>query len=111
MHVILWDTRKRDASKDFAAGFGVGQYPGYGGLRGGILRRFFTRDRRPVTLLFAYLAAIFRHLGHTVQYVEDQMPQGADLYVFCPSLITLSVERRAILEALAGNPRARIFVV
>ena len=24
MHVVLWDTRKLDVSKDFAGGFGVG---------------------------------------------------------------------------------------
>jgi anaerobic magnesium-protoporphyrin IX monomethyl ester cyclase len=111
MHVVLWDTRKFDVSKDFAGGFGVGQYPGHGGWRGRIIRRFFTRDRRPVTLLFAYLAAIFRRLGHSVQYVEDQTPDGADLYVFVPSLITLPLERQAIIQVLTRNPGARVVVV
>ena len=107
MHVVLWDTRKLDVSKDFAGGFGVGQYPGHGGWRGWIIRRFFTRDRRPVTLLFAYLAAIFRCLGHTVQYAQDQLPHGAELYVFCPSLITLPLERQAIIDALEQTNRNR----
>jgi anaerobic magnesium-protoporphyrin IX monomethyl ester cyclase len=111
MHVILWDTRKRDVSKDFAGGFGVGQHPGHGGWRGQIIRRFFTRDRRPVALLLAYLAAIFHRLGHTVEYVEERVPAGADLIVFCPSLITLSLERAAIAQARLKNPSARIFVV
>jgi anaerobic magnesium-protoporphyrin IX monomethyl ester cyclase len=109
MHIVLWDTRKRDVSKDFAGGFGVGMYPG-GGLRGWIIRRFFTRDRRPVALLFAHLAAIFRRLGHTVEYAEDRMPKGADLYVFCPSLLTLSLERKAIVQCRLKNPGARVFV-
>jgi anaerobic magnesium-protoporphyrin IX monomethyl ester cyclase len=111
MHIVLWDTRKNDVSKDFAGGFGVGHYPGHGGLRGWIIRRFFSRDRRPVTLLFAHLAAIFRRLGHTVEYAENQLPDGADLYVFCPSLITLPLERKAILQARSINPCARVFVV
>ena len=28
MHVVLWDTRQLDVAKDFAGGFGVGQYHG-----------------------------------------------------------------------------------
>ncbi len=111
MHVVLWDTRKNDVSKDFAGGFGVGQYPGHGGLRGWIIRRFFTRDRRPATLHFAYLAAIFRRLGHTVEYAEDRLPSGADLYVFCPSLITLAWEREVIAQLQTKNSSARVFVV
>ena len=110
MHVVLWDTRKCDVSKDFAGGFGVGQHPGHGGWRGWIIRRFFTRDRRPVSLLFAYLAAIFRRLGHTVEYVEDRMPDGADLIVFCPALVTLALERGAIAEARTRFPKAGIIV-
>ena len=34
MHVVLWDTRKLDVSKDFAGGFGIGQYPADGDFRG-----------------------------------------------------------------------------
>ena len=32
MRVVLWDTRKLDVAKDFAGGFGVGQFPGNGGI-------------------------------------------------------------------------------
>jgi radical SAM superfamily enzyme YgiQ (UPF0313 family) len=110
MRVVLWDTRKLDASKDFAGGFGVGQYPGQGGLRGRLIRHFYTRDHRPVALSFAYLAAIFRRLGHEVEYAEDRLPGGADLYVFCPSLITLHLERQAMARVLAENPGARVLV-
>ena len=59
MQVVLWDTRKSDVSKDFAGGFGVGQYPVRPGLRNGIIRYFYKRDRRPVALLLAHLAAAF----------------------------------------------------
>jgi hypothetical protein len=111
MRVVLWDTRKLGASKDFAGGYGVGQYPARGGLRDWIIRRFYTRDRRPVALTFAYLAAVFRQLGHRVCYAEDQTPRGADLYVFCPSLITLHLERQAIRRVLADTPAARVLVV
>ena len=110
MQVILWDTRKLDVSKDFAGGFGVGQYPGHGGFRGKVIRRFYTRDRRPVGLHFAYLAAIFRQLGHDVRYVEDRMPGDADLYVFSPSLITLQLEREAIAGLLEKKPGAKVLV-
>jgi anaerobic magnesium-protoporphyrin IX monomethyl ester cyclase len=111
MQVVLWDTRKLDTSKDFAGGFGVGQYPRRGGLRSGIIRYFYKRDRRPVALLFAHLAAIFRRLGHQVEYVEDRIVGGADLYVFCPSLITLYLERRAMAAVLEQHPGVRVLVV
>ena len=111
MQVVLWDTRKLGASKDFAGGFGVGQGPAGGGLRGMIVRHFYKRDRRPVALLFAHLAAIFSRLGHRVRYVEDRIVGGADLYVFCPSLITLDLEHRAIAAVLARDPKARVLVV
>ena len=111
MYVVLWDTRKLDASKDYAGGFGIGMYPGRGGPRGRIIRRFFTRDRRPVALLFAHLAAIFHRLGHRVEYSEDRVPSGGDLYVFCPSLITLNLEREAITRAVELDPKARVLVV
>jgi len=110
MQVVLWDTRKLDASKDFAGGFGVGQYPGGGGVRGKIIRHFYKRDRRPAALLMAHLAAVFGQLGHRVHYVEDHIENGADLYVFCPSLITLHLERRAIARVKADNPTAQVLV-
>lgn len=111
MHVVLWDTRKLNASKDFAGGFGIGMHPGHGGLRGRIIRRYFTRDRRPVALLFAHLAAIFNRLGHRVEYSADRVPTDADLVVFHPSLITLNLEREAIARTVQLNPKARVLVV
>ncbi len=111
MHIVLWDTRRLDASKDFAGGFGVGYYPGRGGLRGRIIRRYYTRDHRPVALLYAHLAAVFGRLGHRVEYAEDRIPGGADLYVFVPSLITLELERRTIAELKSRHPNARVLVV
>ena len=111
MHVVLWDTRQLDVAKDFAGGFGVGQYHGFGGFRGRVIRWAYKRDRRPVALNYAYLAAIFRKLGHTVQYSEDRVPAGGDVYVFNPSLITLHLEIAAIHEVLAKNPQAKILIV
>ena len=45
-----------------------------------------------MSLLYAYLAAIFARLGHRVEYGEDRPPAGADLYIFNPSLLTLALE-------------------
>jgi anaerobic magnesium-protoporphyrin IX monomethyl ester cyclase len=110
MHIVLWDTRKLDVSKDFAGGFGVGQYHGRGGLLGQVVRHFYKRDHRPVALSFAYLAAIFRKLGHRVEYCEDALPRGADLYVFHPALITLNLERQVMIQVREESPKARILV-
>jgi len=101
MRVVLWDTRKFDVSKDFAGGYGVGQYPGGRRARSQLVRFMYKRDHRPTALNFAYLAAIFRDLGHSVEYVEDYIPPDADLYVFNPSLLTLPYERQAIRRAVA----------
>lgn len=111
MRVVLWDTRRRDVNKDFAGGFGVGNYHGQGGLLGRVVRRYYKRDRRPNALAFAYLAAIFRRLGHHVEFAEDRVPLGADVYVFLPALITLSLEREAISRALAQSNRPRVLVM
>lgn len=110
MRVVLWDTRKHDVAKDFAGGFGVGQFPKRGGWRGRLVRYAFKRDRRPVALAFAYLAAIFRQLGHKVEYSEDRVPAGANIYVFHPSLITLSLERQAMETVLRESPHAKVLV-
>lgn len=111
MHTVLWDTRTLDVSKDFAGGMGIGPYPKYHGWRGRMIRHLYQRDRRPVALLFAHLAAIFRRLGHSVEYVEDRIVRGADLYVFYPSLITLHIERQAMARVRAENPAAQVIVV
>jgi radical SAM superfamily enzyme YgiQ (UPF0313 family) len=110
MRIVLWDTRRADVSKDFAGGYGVGQYHGRGGLAGRLIRHAYKRDRRPVALVFAHLAAIFRRLGHAVEYSEDRVPPGADVYVFNPSLITLPLERKAIEAALRQTPRPKVLV-
>jgi anaerobic magnesium-protoporphyrin IX monomethyl ester cyclase len=110
MRVVLWDTRKLDVAKDFAGGMGIGQFPGNGGVLGRVVRHFFKRDTRPVALNFAYLAGIFRKLGHDVEYTLDTVPSGADLYVFNPSLITVALERQAIAQVLAKSPGSRIFI-
>jgi len=111
MNIVLWDTRQLDVSKDFAGGFGVGMYRGLGGPRDTIVRWFYRRDYRPPALLFAHLAAIFARLGQHVQYVVDQPPRGADLYLFNPSLITLALERQVIARLLSEEPQARVLVV
>jgi tRNA A37 methylthiotransferase MiaB len=110
MHIVLWDTRKQDAAKDFAGGFGVGSYHGHGGIAGQVVRYFYKRDRRPVALNFAYMAGVFKKLGHSVEYSEDRVPRGADVYVFNPSLMTLHLERQAMRRALTENPGAKVWV-
>ena len=110
MRIALWDTRQADVSKDFAGGYGVGQYHGGGGIGGKLIRYLYKRDRRPVALVFAHLAAIFRKLGHTVEYSEDHVPPGADIYVFHPSLVSLPFELRAIRTALGQTPKPRVLV-
>ena len=110
MKIVLWDTRRNDAQKDFAGGMGVGMFPGGGGWRGRLVRRWYRRDYRPVAMAFAYVGAILRQLGHTVQYVEDDTP-AADVFVFHPSLLTLSIERAAIAEINRRYPQAHVLVV
>jgi anaerobic magnesium-protoporphyrin IX monomethyl ester cyclase len=107
MHVVLWDTRRGGATKDFAGGFGVGEYPGLGGLPDRLVRYAMNRDRRPVALAYAHLAAIFRELGHTVEYALDRLP-SADLYYFHPSLPTLPWERQAIATLNHQSPGCRV---
>ena len=111
MKIVLWDTRRRDVSKDFAGGYGVGQYASGGGVSGRLVRWFYKRDHRPPALTFAYLASIFRNLGHQVLYSEDNTATRADLYVFNPSLITLDLEVTAIREVARTQPAAKIVVV
>ena len=109
--VVLWDTRKLDVSKDFAGGFGIGQYCGDGSFRSRVIRHFYKRDRRPSSLLYAYLAAIFARLGYRVEYAEDSLPGDADLYVFNPSLLTLPAgarnDRRLAQAPAAGAGAGR----
>ncbi|MFZ5829178.1 MAG: B12-binding domain-containing radical SAM protein [Planctomycetota bacterium] len=111
MRVVLWDTRQFDVSKDFAGGYGIGQYQGLGGPRDWLIRRFYKRDWRPASLLQAYLAAGLGKLGHEIVYVEDRDPPDADLYIFSPSLITLPLERQTMARLFERKPGARVLVV
>jgi anaerobic magnesium-protoporphyrin IX monomethyl ester cyclase len=111
MHIVLWDTRKLDVSKDFAGGFGIGQYPGCRHVADRVIRWFYKRDSRPTALLYAHLAAVFARLGHRVQYIEDRQPPAADVYVFNPSLITLSLELQMMARLRARYPAAQVLVV
>jgi radical SAM superfamily enzyme YgiQ (UPF0313 family) len=111
MQVCLWDTRKRHVSKDFAGGFGVGMFPGGKNLRQRLVRWGYRRDRRPVALNFAYLAAILRKLGHRVEYCVDRLAANADVYIFNPALQTIDLEQAAIQQALAQSPRPRVLVL
>jgi radical SAM superfamily enzyme YgiQ (UPF0313 family) len=110
MHIVLWDTNRGGATKDFAGGFGVGQYPATAGLYDRLIGWALGRDRRPVALAYAYLAAIFRGLGHTVEYALDRFPDRADIYYFHPSLPTLPWERQAIARVNASSPGCRVLV-
>lgn len=116
MHIILWDTRRNEAQKDFAGGMGVGMFPGGGGVRGRLVRSWYQRDYRPVAMNFAYLAGIFQQLGHTVEYVEDRVPrvpgkQAADVFVFNPALLTLTIERKVMQELRKWQPHAKVLIV
>ena len=112
MNVVLWDTRRNNAQKDFAGGMGVGMHPGTGGIRGKIIRQMYLRDYRPTPLNFAYLVAVIKRLGHTPIYSLDQenAPTG-DVYIFNPSLVTMDLEIEAIKKVRGRNPRAKILVV
>lgn len=111
MRVVLWDTRRIESSKDFAGGMGVGLYPRRAGLRNRIIRWFYTRDRRPTSLVYAHLAAAMRRLGHEVRYVVDRPPNGAEVYIFCPSLQTLEHERSVAADLMRRQPEAIVLVV
>lgn len=111
MNICFWDTRARGVSKDFAGGFGVGMFSGRKTLRQRLVAWGYHRDRRPVALNFAYLAAIFRQLGHQVEYCVDQTPPVADVYIFNPALGTIDVEQQMIQQLATRAPKARVLVV
>ena len=111
MNVVLWDTRRNHAQKDFAGGMGVGMPPGVGGLRGKVIRHLYLRDYRPTALNFAYLVAVIKKLGHTPIYVIDETPPTADVYIFNPALLTLEIEIETIGQLRSQNPNAKILLV
>jgi len=112
MNVVLWDTRRNNAQKDFAGGMGVGMHPGTGGIRGKIVQQMYKRDYRPTALNFAYLAAVLKKLGQTPIYSLDQQnPPTADVYIFNPALVTLASEIEQIKHVCSQNPNAQVLVV
>jgi radical SAM superfamily enzyme YgiQ (UPF0313 family) len=112
MNVVLWDTRRNHAQKDFAGGMGVGMHPGTGGIRGKLIRHMYLRDYRPTALNFAYLVAVIKRLGHNPIYSLDQeAPPTADAYIFNPALVTLELELEVIKRVRTRNPNARILLV
>ena len=108
MHIVLWDTRHGGAFKDFAGGFGVGQFRGTG-IRAKLIERVYRNDYRSPPLAFGYLAATFREMGHTVEYSLEQRPT-ADVYIFMPALMTLPYECDIIRQLNAEQPAARVLV-
>ena len=112
MHVVLWDTRKLDVSKDFAGGMGVGQYPRRKGFRDRLIRYFYSRDRRPVALLFAHLAAIFRRLGHTVRVCRRRVvPAAPTSTSSTPRSSRFGSSARRSRGSWRPSPAARVLVV
>lgn len=108
MQIILWDTRHGGAFKDFAGGFGVGQFRGTG-LRAKIIEHFYRRDFRAPPLAYGYLAAALKDQGHSVAYALEETP-SADVYVFNPALMTLPHELAVIRRLNAAAPATRVLV-
>ena len=106
---MLWDTRHGGAFKDFAGGFGVGQFRGKG-LRAKIIEHFYRRDFRAPPLAYGYLAAGLAKLGHSVDYCLEDTP-AADVYIFNPALMTLPHELSVIRDLNARAPQTQILVV
>src|SRR6266436_4297826 len=75
LRIVLWDTRHGGAFKDFAGGFGVGQFRGQG-LRAKIIEHFYRRDFRAPPLAYGYLAAGLSRLGHNVAYCLEETPEA-----------------------------------
>ncbi|MSR59397.1 MAG: radical SAM protein [Planctomycetaceae bacterium] len=108
MQIVLWDTRHGGAFKDFAGGFGVGQFRGHG-LRAKIIEQFYRRDFRAPPLAYGYLAAGLKQLGHVVTYALEHTPP-ADLYILNPALMTLPYELTMIRQLNERFPAMRILV-
>jgi radical SAM superfamily enzyme YgiQ (UPF0313 family) len=106
---VLWDTRHGGAFKDFAGGYGVGQFKGQG-LRAKIIEYFYRSDFRSPPLCYGYLAAGLAILGHKVDYCLEEAP-AADVYIFNPALMTLPYEVEAIRRLNVTAPRTKVLVV
>jgi hypothetical protein len=104
MRILLWDMMVSEVAKESAGGMGIRRHQS-------TRHRFFSsRKSSPVALIWARLAAIFKRLGHTVAYQDDSLAREADLYVFCPSLISFDKECETIDRLLRLKPDARIWV-
>jgi radical SAM superfamily enzyme YgiQ (UPF0313 family) len=109
LRIVLWDTRHGGAFKDFAGGFGVGQFRGQG-LRAKIIEHFYRRDFRAPPLAYGYLAAGLTRAGHLVEYCLEETPE-ADVYIFNPALMTLPHELEVIRQLNVRAPQTQIVVV
>ena len=78
-HVVLWDTRKLDVSKDFAGGFGIGQYSGDGTLPQPHDPPFLHARRRPVGVAVRLSGGDFRPAGTPRRVCRRPLPADADL--------------------------------
>lgn len=108
MQIVLWDTRHGGAFKDFAGGFGVGQFRGRN-LREKLIERVYRNDFRAPPLAFGYLAAGLKERGHTVEYSLEALPP-ADVYILNPALMTLPYELETIQRIHQQHPHAEILV-
>jgi radical SAM superfamily enzyme YgiQ (UPF0313 family) len=109
LRIVLWDTRHGGVFKDFAGGFGVGQFHGKG-LRAKIIQHFYRRDFRAPPLAYGYLAAGLAKLGHSVEYCLEDTPP-AELYIFNPALMTLPYELEVIRRLNRRAPQTQVVVV
>jgi tRNA A37 methylthiotransferase MiaB len=109
LRIVLWDTRHGGAFKDFAGGYGVGQFRGKG-LRAKIIEHFYRNDYRSPSLAYGYLAAGLGKLGHQVEYCLEETPP-ADVYIFNPALMTLPHELAVIRRLNESAPNTKILVV
>ena len=109
LRIVLWDTRHGGAFKDFAGGYGVGQFRGKG-IRARIIEHFYRNDYRSPSLAYGYLAAGLGKLGHQVEYSLEDTPE-ADVYIFNPALMTLPHELNVIRQLNENSPQTKILVV
>ena len=109
LQIVLWDTRHGGAFKDFAGGYGVGQFHGRG-FRGKVIEQFYRRDFRSPPLAYGYLAADLAERGHSVDYSLEATPP-ADVYIFNPALMTLPYELQVMQRIKTDAPRTKLLVV
>ena len=111
MRVVLWDTRKLDVSKDFAGGYGVGQFPGGGGIGGRIIRHFYKRDYRPDGPGLRLSGGHLPQAGTQVEYCLERRARGRRPLRLQSLADHAALERQAMAEALAANPGCHVLVI